>query len=420
MATSFLDRLFGNGRAGAPASSPQNAAPRAPVTDPKKAVSIMSAVIRQAASQTRKDIDDWKQAKRSAENPDRPNRKKLMEIYLDAVIDGHLKAQMNNRIMRVTNKKFKIINRKTKQEDPEKTDMLLTKWFKDFRWHAQEAIFWGFSLIEFDPPGADGQFTKVKLVYREHVLPDRLEVLVRASDERGISFATPPYNNWHIGIGDPDDLGLLLELALFAIMKKNTWGSWSEFEEMFGVPIRTAETASTDPKVKAEIQSWMEEMGRAAYGVFPADTKLQIHNSGQGDAFQVFEFKRKACNEEMSKLINGQTMTSDNGSSRSQSETHLRTEDEITQDDMDDMAYLVNDTLLPFLAMHGYPFGDDDQFCWDQQEQLKLVDRWTIDNGILQHFTVDPKYIEETYGVKVTAKAGTALADADGGQPPKK
>lgn len=420
MPSSFFERLFGNGRSQGTASTPQNAGPRQPTTDTKKAVSIMSAVIRQAASQTRKDIEDWKGAKRAAENPDRPNRKKLMEIYFDAVIDGHLKAQMNNRIMRVTNKKFKIINRKTKQEDHVKTDLLRTKWFKNFCWHAQESIFWGYSLIEFDPPGPDGYFDSVKLVYRDHVLPDRLEVLVRASDERGISFAQPPYSNWHLGIGEPDDLGLLLELAVFAIMKKNTWGSWSEFEEMFGVPIRTAETASTDPKVKAEIQSWMEEMGRAAYGVFPTDTKLQIHNSGQGDAFQVFEFKRKACNEEMSKLINGQTMTSDNGSSRSQSETHLLTEDVITQDDMDDVQYLVNDTLLPFLAIHGYPFTDDDQFAWDEQEQLKLVDRWQIDNGILQHFTVDPQYIEETYGVKVTARELAGGAGAAGGQPGKK
>ena len=40
----------------------------------------MSQIIRQAASQSRKDIEEWKSAKRSAENPDRPNRKKLMEI----------------------------------------------------------------------------------------------------------------------------------------------------------------------------------------------------------------------------------------------------------------------------------------------------------------------------------------------------
>jgi phage gp29-like protein len=403
-------------QAATPAKTPSRLNP----TEQKKAVSIMSQIIRQAASQSRKDIEDWKGAKRSAENPDRPSRKKLMEIYYDSVIDGHLKAQMNNRIMRVTNKKFKVVNRKTKQEDPVKTELLQTKWFKTFVWHAMEAIFFGYSLIEFNPPGLDGCFNSVKLVFREHVLPDRLEVLVRASDERGISFAQPPFSHWHIGVGDQDDLGLLLELSLFALMKKNTWASWGEFEEMFGVPIRTAETASADPKVKGEIQDWMEEMGRAAYGVFPEGTKLQIHNSGQGDAFQVFEQKRKACNEEISKLINGQTMTSDNGSSRSQSETHALTEDQITQDDMDDIHYLVNDDLLPFLIMHGYPFTPDDVFEWDQQEELKLLDRWTIDNGILTHFDVDPTYIEETYGVKVLSSKKAAGAAPDGGQAGKK
>jgi phage gp29-like protein len=218
-------------------------------------------------------------------------------------------------------------------------------------------------------------------------------------------------------VGDTDDLGLLLELSLFAIMKKNTWASWGEFEEMFGIPIRTAKTASTDPKVKAEIQSWMEEMGRAAYGVFPEGTELDIKTAGQSDAFQVFEAKRNACNEEISKLVNGQTMTTDNGSSRSQSETHLKTQDEITVDDMDDLQYLVNDELLPFLARHGYPFNNEDAFVWDEEQQLSVTERWKIDDGILKYFEVDPDYIEQTYGVPVTKmRSSPTSGGADSGK----
>jgi hypothetical protein len=182
VAANFFDWVFGRPE---PSSAPQNASRVSSIApaERQKAVSMMASIIKAQASQTRKDIEDWKQAKRAAENPDRPNRRRLMEIYHDAVIDGHLKAQINNRIMRVTNKKFKIINRHTKDEDVEKTALLQKRWFKDFRWYAMEKIFWGFSLVEFNPPGPDGEFKSVKLVYRQHVLPERLEVLIRASDD---------------------------------------------------------------------------------------------------------------------------------------------------------------------------------------------------------------------------------------------
>ncbi|MDX5396525.1 MAG: DUF935 domain-containing protein, partial [Hymenobacteraceae bacterium] len=262
--------------------------PRAAVSK-KQAVSIMMQVIRQQRTQTRKDVEDWKQAKRMAENPDKPNRRKLIEIYQDAIIDGHLLSQMNNRIIRVTNKKFKIVDRNTKVEDIEKTKLLKKKWFKNFTWHSLESIFYGYSLIEFKELNEKGEFKKVSLVYREHVLPNREEFLLKPTDEKGIKFTEPPYSNWHIGVGDTEDLGLLLQLSLYAIYKKNTWSSWNEFEEMFGVPIRIAKTASTDSRVKAEIMDWLEEMGSAAYGIFPDDTTLDIKESSQADAFQVFE-----------------------------------------------------------------------------------------------------------------------------------
>ncbi|MDX5437888.1 MAG: hypothetical protein LPK03_11875, partial [Pontibacter sp.] len=111
----------------------------------KAAVSIMAQIIKQQRTQTRKDIEDWKQAKKQAENPDKPNRRRLIEIYQDAVIDGHLSSQMNNRIMRVTNKKFKIIDVNTGQEDEDKTKLLKKKWFKQFCWFAMESIFYGYS-----------------------------------------------------------------------------------------------------------------------------------------------------------------------------------------------------------------------------------------------------------------------------------
>jgi len=377
-----------------------------------EAVSIMASIIRQKRSATRKDVDEWRQAWAKAEDPVNPHRYKLIQIYKDTFIDGHLQSAIGNRIMRITNKKFKIVDRATQKEDPVKTELFRTKWFKDFVWHAMESIFWGFKLVEFYSLDPEGKFKKIRTIPDEHLLPNRNQFLYRPSDTKGPSYLDSPWTEWHLPIGDSEDLGLLLPLSLLAIYKKNTWASWSEFEEIFGIPIRIAKVASQDPKVKAEVQQWMEEMGTASYGIFPTGTELDIKAGAQTDAFQVFEVKRKAINEEMSKLVNGQTMTTDNGSSRSQSEVHERTEGQITLDDLSDISYLINDELLPFAVLHGYPFSATDQFVWDEQEQLSIMDKWKIHSGILQYFDVDPAFIEETYGIPVLGKrAGTPPDD---------
>ena len=67
-------------------------------------------------------------------------------------------------------------------------------------------------------------------------------------------------------------------------------------------------------------------MGTSAYAVLPIAADLEIIESKTTDAHEVFERKIERINSELSKLYLGQTMTTDDGSSLSQSQTHAATE----------------------------------------------------------------------------------------------
>lgn len=367
----------------------------------KKAMGLIAKIVQNAESITRKDIDDWKQAWELALWHERPRRYRLMDIYRTAMVDNHLSAAVQNRKMKVLRQKWKVIDRETGEEDEERTELLTRPWFRQFTSLALDARFYGHSLIQFgDLVG--GQFHRVQLVNRSHVVPELGLFLIEKTDEnsKGIDYRQPPYSNWVLEVGDPYDLGLLLKATPQAIAKKNMMLFWDDFGEIFGSPMRYGTTNTRDKKVLDQLESALETMGQAAYAVIPEGAQISLLENNRPDAYQIYDKRIDRCNSEISKLINGQTMTMDNGSSKSQSEVHERVGDQIIQADKDDLRDVVNTVLFPFLSMHGYDL-DGYEWVYDETEQVSIQEQWKIDSGLLAHFDIDPAYFEEKYNVPI-------------------
>ena len=70
----------------------------------------------------------------------------------------------------------------------------------------------------------------------------------RKLHDAGIDYRQPPFSDWLIEAGRPDDLGLYLKAASQTIPKKNLLAFWATFGEIFGLPMRIARTTSRDQK----------------------------------------------------------------------------------------------------------------------------------------------------------------------------
>lgn len=392
----------------------------------KDPVKVMQSIIKQQRSLYSKDMNDWIAARAEAENPIYPMRTRLYDLYADLALDGFFHGQFyNHRTLPVKNKVFKIIEAGG-DANPEKTKLLQKSWFYNLILWYMEAKPYGYSLpyineIEFD--GKTSWIKELILLPRKNVHPEMHIVTAFQTDFEGIDYTADPVCNYVFPIGDPYDLGLLNLAAPLLILKKHSWQNWDEFEEIFGMPIRVAKTASQDPRVQNEIEGWLKEMGTAPYGIFPEGTELEIIQSTQPDSFRVFQEKMKAVNEELAILICGQTMTSMNGSSRSQGEVHERVMAEITKDDECGFRTLVNECWLPMLIRaHGYPFEEGDSFEWDQPEDLQNLLK--IYSGInAMGFQLDPADVTKKFGVPILgikttpAAAAPEGADKPGGIP---
>jgi hypothetical protein len=384
-----------------------------------KKESIRNRMLQVQVRRLRQDVNKWREALDKAENVHYPDRTQLLNIYADIVLDLHLSAVMQTRLNNTLGRPFKLQD-KSGKENAEATELLKKPWFIKFCTFALEKIYYGHSLIEFPLP-VDGEFQDCDLVNRQYVSPEL--GLVRSMP--GVIVGTlyredAAFTPWLIEVGDEADLGLLNKCATMALYKKNVAGSWADFTEIFGMPFRSIKTEATGDDLD-ELNDLLRDMGQNSYGVFPDDVEIEFIAAPTANE-RLYDTFIERANSELSKAILGQTMTTDAGSSRAQSEVHERVAGSYTKADSDFLAGLINTKLLPFLVQHGYQVQGL-RFGWDDTEQLSKAEHFKIVQGIMQTsgYKMERKWLEDTFNVKLAdepAPAPAALPPGAPGAPP--
>lgn len=369
---------------------------------------------------TRKDIADWRTAWQMAINVDSPSRARLYSIYRDVDVDLHLSGCVGQRKGLVMAKSFKIVDAKG-NEQQDAMHYFDQTWFKQLMKYALDSIYWGHSLIELGNISTDGDglicYDGVKLIPRSHVIPEYGRVVTNVGNDwhSGIDYHQAPYSDWLIEAGAPTDLGLYLKAATQTIPKKNALSFWDTFAEIFGMPMRVAHTSVRDDKELAKMERMMETMGTEFWGIFQEGTDIEVKENARGDAFNVYDKRIERANSELSKLIIGQTMTIEDGSSLSQSETHLQVMETLLEADCDMLRDVINCQLLPRMERHGFPVKGL-RFEWDYSTDYTPEQQCNYERLVLDNYEVDPKYFAEKYNMPVgKQRLGFSLQPDDPG-----
>ncbi len=366
----------------------------------RKSQKVVLDLVRQTHSVYRQEITSWQMARQERLNTESPFTYRLQDLYKDVMLDSHLTAMVESRILRVVNKNFVLKDSKG-VADPERSEFLHKRWFTDALRYGMESIFYEYSLLFFEK-NAEGKIARVKKVPREHVNPETGLIVKAVYDTTGLPFNEFPYDLVFAKLYD--GYGLLEKAAPLTVLKRHSWASWDEFEQIFGMPIRIAKLGTLSDEVKTEVASWLKTMGTASYGVFPQFADIEIKESNNRDAFNVFMKKIETVDSQLSILINGQTMTSSDGSSRSQAEVHERTQDEITEADIKNILNWVNDQVVPLLRHCGYDIKEDEhigvELVTDPAERMKIDEKVMMHSG----YQLSKKYLEKTYGVELEDK----------------
>ena len=254
----------------------------------------------------------------------------------------------------------------------------------------------------------------VKLIPRKHVIPEYGRVVSDLGQDwtSGIEYRQPPYSDWLIEAGLSDDLGLLLKAATQTIPKKNMLAFWDTFGEIFGMPMRIARTSSRDQAEHKKLMNMLAQAGTNLSMVAGTDTEIEFVETGKNDAFNVYDRRVDRANSELSKLIIGQTMTIEDGSSLSQSQTHLAIFENLVESDCDMLRDIVNNQLLPRMIKHGFPVKGL-RFDWDYAVDYTPEQQVAYETMIADRYEVDPEYFAEKYSMPVGERRQAARPKED-------
>ena len=166
------------------------------------------------------------------------------------------------------------------------------------------------------------------------------------------------------------------------------------------MPWRIARTTTRDPKEFRRLQDMIYNGGANQGVVTGMETEIQFVESGKGDAFNVYDKRIDRANSELSKLVIGQTMTIEDGSSLSQSQTHLQVFMNLVESDRDFLRDIINNQLIPLMILHGFPVKGL-RFEWDDAVDYTPEQQVAYETMIADRYEVDPSYFAEKYNMPV-------------------
>ena len=387
----------------------------------KRAQKMIIELQRATEALTRQDMQDWRGAWQLAINVDSPNRQRLYDIYRDALVDLHLSGCIEQRKGFVLSRSFKLVD-SGGNENEEAMHYFEQDWFKQLLKLSLDAVVWGHSLIELGDITTDGDgcicYDGVKLLPRKHVIPEYGRVITDLGQDwtTGLEYRKPPFTDWLIEAGQPEDLGLLLKAATQTIPKKNMFAFWDTFGEIFGMPMRIARTTSRDEKEQDRLLKMLNNSGSKLSMVANMDTEIEFVESGKSDAYNVYDKRIDRANSEISKLIIGQTMTIEDGSSLSQSQTHLEVFENLVKSDRDMLRDIVNNQLIPRMAKHGFPVKGL-RFKWDDAVDYTPEQQVAYEKMISDRYEVAPEYFAEKYSMPVGERRQASPPPSDDDDP---
>ncbi|MFO0400061.1 MAG: DUF935 family protein [Sphingobacteriia bacterium] len=352
------------------------------------------------------DIGSWRSALRHAESREHPQRRELARVYQEIRLDAHLSALIRNRQEAVLAQDFSLLSSRGR-EDALAKKWLNQPWLEDAIRAILESRLEGHVLIELGPL-EQGKLSGVYKFPMQYVEPISGNLLAdghlagRQIPYRGVE----QWQTQLIEVGQPEDLGLLYKAAPHVLWKRAATKFWAEYCQLFGMPVAIAKTEALDPDRKQALSDMLSDMRAAYHIVMDKQEELDFVESARSDGSPVYDKLVERCNTELSKLILGQTMTTDSGSSRSQAEVHLAMQEQLVQADLRFVERVLNSELLPRLSQLGAPLARL-QFRFSRYEQLSPADLLKL----AERYPIDPQYLSHRFGLPLLA-AGLPASEA--------
>lgn len=153
--------------------------------------------------------------------------------------------------------------------------------------------------------------------------------------------------------------GVLRVVAWMYLFKNYDIKDWVSFCEVYGMPLRLGKYAQgASEEDKRSLMNTLIRLGTDAAGIIPDGASIEFITTDKASSTDLFERLARYCDEQVSKAVLGQTLTSDTGSggSYAQSKTHNEVRHDLTVADCKALAATLRRDLIQPLVL--FNFGE--------------------------------------------------------------
>lgn len=285
------------------------------------------------------DVAVYMDSIRKAELIDYPRRAKLIDLYADVMIDGHLFAVRRKQKAAILSTPIQFM--RDGEVDERMQEHIDSPWFNHFIEDLIDDEWEGVGGSLFQFYREKNGWINYELIPRKHVDAINRTILRNQTDLTGVSwdeFSDLLY------IGNPRQIGSLAVPAFWVILKRNNVADWAELGEIFGRPIREGTYDAWDTAARDKLIEDIYNMGGAGVIIHPDGTKINLlqaaNISGGSD---LYDRLHTVCNGEISKAVNGNTLTTEAGDKGTQALGTVQQEGEV------DIAFFIKRRILDIL-----------------------------------------------------------------------
>ena len=263
-------------------------------------------------------LNDWKSAVESAWSENNPSRTDLADIYKAMTsYDSQTITTINQRKLLTMQGEIGFYNEDgTVNEEANKLikspSGAIKLWFRDFLSFSLDSIFWGYELIAIDY--INGNII-VKKIPERNVLA-REGVILRDASYGNSESNSIYYNEGKLDLitckisytGDLNELGLLSGCAPYFFSKVT--GAWKQHADKFGMLTRVLKTNSENKNKLQASYNFLKNQVRGNFIVLGKEDQLTFEGDTRTDV-TMYSSLNSYCDASISKIILGQTSTTD-------------------------------------------------------------------------------------------------------------
>lgn len=307
--------------------------------------------------------------------------------------DTHLFSQLQTRKLAVTGLDWEVQSFSDDERDKEIAEFIDEQLkgienLDDIFIDMLDAIGKGVSVMEIEW-GLDSDLTNI-IENIEYVHPKKL-IWDFQTDEMKIctrefpSGTSLPENKFAVHkykarSGHTSRAGILRVVSWMYLFKNYDVKDWVAFCEVFGMPLRLGKysAAASDADKKALMEA-IYSLGTDAAGIIPDSTIVEFIESQKTTSVEIYEKLARYCDEQISKAVLGQTLSSDSGGgSYAQGKVHNEVRHDLTVGDAKALAVTVRRDIIRLLVEYNFGYDADVPFftfdCQEAEDQKETVE----------------------------------------------